>query len=160
MDDSPWLTRPDGTPGEAMAGCLGAAITAPSIHNTQPWLFRPHGSVVDVLVDRRRQLVVADPQGREMHVSVGAALFNLRTAMLAAARMPVVRLLPVPDEPDVVAPVSVGPAVPISADTRSLADAIPLRQTTRRPFWSARIPGAVLSALTATAEAHGARHHV
>lgn len=125
VEETPWLTRADGTPGPAMSACLEAAIAAPSIHNTEPWLFRPHGSAVDVLLDRTRQLQVADADGREMHVSVGAALFNLRAAIQARGRQPLVRLLPDPDQPDLAATVSVGRAAPVPADIRALAEAIP-----------------------------------
>ena len=44
-----WRTDGDGNPGSAMTACLEAAIAAPSIHNSQPWLFRAHGTAVDVL---------------------------------------------------------------------------------------------------------------
>ena len=88
-------------------------------------------------------------------MSVGAAMFDLHT-MLASGRMPVVRLLPVRGEPDVVATVSVGPPVAVSADVRTLADAIALRRTNRRPFWSARVPDDVLAAVTDAAEVEGA----
>ena len=76
-----------------------AASAAPSIHNTQPWLFRPRGRCVDVLVDRRRQLATLDPDGREMFVSVGAAVFNLRVAVRAGGPTNRVSLLPDPSEP-------------------------------------------------------------
>jgi nitroreductase len=139
--------------GPLMSACLRGAIAAPSIHNTQPWLFRPRATTIDVLVDRRRQLRVADPDGREMHVSVGAALFNLRVAMLAEGRQPMVRLLPDQDDPDLVATVTVGPAVRTPPDVRTLAEAIPRRQTNRRPFGSIPIPQPVLDAVVAAATA-------
>jgi nitroreductase len=82
MGEPGWYT-PDGAPGPAVRECLLAATAAPSIHNTQPWLFRLRGDTVDVLVDRRRQLHTLDPDGREMFVSVGAAMFNLRVAVRA-----------------------------------------------------------------------------
>ena len=129
VTDTAWTTGPDGTPGTAMAECLAAAVAAPSIHNTQPWLFRPRGTGVDVVVDRRRHLDVADPDGREMHISVGAALFNLRVAMLARGREPLVGLLPDPDRPDLAATVEVGPATAPDAWTRALAEAVDRRHT-------------------------------
>jgi hypothetical protein len=138
-----------------MSECLRAAIAAPSIHNTQPWLFRLHDTTVDVLVDYQRRLQVADPDGREMHVSVGAALFNLRVAMLAHGRQPLVRLLPDPDQPDLAAVVAVGPEAAVDADTRALAEAVPHRHTNRRPFGSAPIPEAVQAALVAAAQVEG-----
>lgn len=130
-----------------MAACLEAATRAPSVHNTQPWLFRPRGAAIDVLIDPRRQLKIADPDGREMHVSVGAALLNLRAAIHAAGRQPHVRLLPDQHQPDVVATVTIGPAVPAGPDAQALAEAIALRRTNRRPFGSTPIPHAVIAAL-------------
>jgi nitroreductase len=156
MADSARRASQSGSFGPALSACLRAATAAPSIHNSQPWLFRPRRTGVDVLVDRRRRLAVADPDGREMHVSVGAAVFNLRVAMLAAGSQPLVWLLPDPREPDLAATVVAGPAVPVPADVRALADAIPRRQTNRRPFWSMPVPDAVLDAMIAAARAEGA----
>jgi Nitroreductase family len=156
MTDSGWRTSGDGAPGRAMAACLRAAIAAPSIHNSQPWLFRPHGTAVDVLVDLSRHLTATDPDRREMYVSVGAAVLNLRIAMHAAGRQPLLRLLPDPDDPDLAATVSVGPAVAVTPEVRELADAIPRRQTNRRPFGSTPIPAPTLEKLTAAARAEAA----
>jgi nitroreductase len=156
MNDSAWRTSADGTPGPAMTACLQAAIAAPSIHNSQPWLFRPHGIAVDVLVDRSRHLTATDPDRREVYVSVGAAVLNLRLAVLAGGRQPLVRLLPDPDRPDLAATVGVGPAVAVTPDIRELADAIPRRQTNRRPFGSTPIPTRILDKLSAAARAEGA----
>jgi nitroreductase len=156
MKDSAWRTGGDGTPGPAMTACLEAALAAPSIHNSQPWLFRAHATAVDVLVDLRRHLPATDPDRREMYVSVGAAILNLRIAMLASGRQPLVRLLPDPDEPGLAATVNVGPAVAITPEVRELADAIPQRQTNRRPFGSTPIPARILEMLTAAARAEAA----
>jgi nitroreductase len=138
-----------------MVACLQAAIAAPSIHNSQPWLFRLHGAGVDVLADPKRRLDVADAEGRQMYESVAAALFNLRVAMLARGREPVVDILPDPAEPDLVATVTVGPAVEPEADIVALADAIPRRHTNRRPFGSTPLPDAARAALVAAARAEG-----
>jgi nitroreductase len=155
MTESAWRTGAGGHLGSAISACLQAAIAAPSIHNSQPWLFRPHGTTIDVLVDGRRQLEVTDPDRHEMYVSVGAALLNLRIAMLAAGRRPLLRLLPDPAQPDLAATVAVGPAMPVTPDIRALAEAIPRRQTNRRPFGSTPIPQSVLDAVTAAARAEG-----
>jgi nitroreductase len=156
MAQSQWFTGMAGPLDSVMSAAIRAAIAAPSLHNSQPWLFRPRGTTIDVLVDPRRQLPVADPDGREMHVSVGAALFNLRMAMLAEGRQPLVRLLPDPDEPDLAATVTVGPAVSAPAEIRTLAEAIPRRQTNRRPFGSTPIPQQILDAVVVAAAAEGA----
>ena len=77
---------------------LNAAVAAPSVHNTQPWLFRVSDGRVDLLADRTRQLREQDPEGRALLVSCGAALLNLRVATEHVGYEPHVELLP--DPPD------------------------------------------------------------
>jgi hypothetical protein len=62
---------------ETIEDCIRSATTAPSLHNSQPWLFRIGAGVIDVYADRRRQLEVLDPTGRELLISVGAAVLTL-----------------------------------------------------------------------------------
>jgi hypothetical protein len=62
------------------ATLLAAAIAAPSIHNTQPWLFHIGNDTVDVYADPTRQLTEQDPDGRAMVISCGAAVLNVRVA--------------------------------------------------------------------------------
>ncbi|MFD9127274.1 hypothetical protein ACFV0G_21350, partial [Kitasatospora sp. NPDC059571] len=73
-----------------------AAGAAPSLHNTQPWRFEAaaDGRTLAVYVDPARGLPLTDPDGRALHVSVGAAVFNLRVAARHLGRDPQVRLLP------------------------------------------------------------------
>jgi hypothetical protein len=65
-------------PAERLRHFLGYAVRAPSRHNSQPWLFEIEGDDLRILVDWRRSLKAADPQGREMVMACGAALENLR----------------------------------------------------------------------------------
>lgn len=67
-----------------MQALVQAATLAPSSHNTQPWLFRLEGEVIELLADRTRALPVNDPDDRELTISCGCALFNLRVAAAAA----------------------------------------------------------------------------
>jgi nitroreductase len=152
MSETGWLDV-DGRPGQELRQCLVAATAAPSIHNTQPWLFRLRGETVDVLVDRRRQLPRLDPDGREMLVSVGAAVFNLRLAVRAHGREARVRLLPDRHEPDLVASVFAQQAVAPPAAIVALAETIPRRHTNRRPFADKPVPHAVMAELSAAAAA-------
>ena len=54
---------------------VGAAVWAPSVHNTQLWWFTADGPEISLRPGAGRQLTVADPGGREMMISYGAALF-------------------------------------------------------------------------------------
>jgi hypothetical protein len=53
-----------------------------------------------VFADWGRRLEVIDPSGRELLISVGAAVFNLRVAMCHLDRVPSTRLCP--DELDLI----------------------------------------------------------
>lgn len=47
------------------------AILAPSSHNSQPWEFTVTGNEIAVGADESRWLEVADPEKRELYISVG-----------------------------------------------------------------------------------------
>jgi nitroreductase len=156
MPEQPWPHRPADTADQLLRVCLRAAAQAPSVHNTQPWLFRPRAGSVDVLADRRRQLAVLDPDGRELHMSIGAALLNLQVALHAHARASRVLLLPDPGQHDLCATVVIGPRTPASPSALTLYAAIPRRHTNRRPFAPVAVPDADLTALVAAAMAEDA----
>jgi nitroreductase len=155
MSESEWFVG-DGRPGQALRECLVAATAAPSIHNTQPWLFRLRGNTVDVLVDRYRQLPILDPEGREMLISIGAAVFNLRLALRAHGREARVRLLPDRQQVDLVATLSTQPATAPAAAAVALAETIPRRHTNRRPFANRPVPDQIMAELSAAAVAEQA----
>jgi nitroreductase len=156
MTGSAWSVSADGSLSGALRECLEAAVAAPSIHNSQPWRFRVSaGGGIDVYVDRSRRLSVIDPQGRGALISVGAALFNLRVAILARGSMPVFRLLPHGTDADVVASVVAGPPCRTLETAELLAAAIPLRRTNRHPFEDIAVPAEVLADLTDAADAEG-----
>ena len=60
--------------------CLRYAILAPSSHNAQPWRFRIDGNAVHVAAEESRWLRAADPDTRELFVSLGCAVENLVVA--------------------------------------------------------------------------------
>src|SRR5215831_12046053 len=65
-----------------------AAVWAPAVHNTQPWRFTAAGRQISLYADAGRQLRVADPDGREMMISCGAALFTARLALRSLGYIP------------------------------------------------------------------------
>jgi nitroreductase len=135
---------------------LHAATRAPSVHNTQPWLFVVAPSRIELYLDRERVLPVADPDAREAQLSCGAALFNLTVALRAAGQGVVTALVPDPDRPDILARVRVGGDRPASAEVSSLAGAIDGRATNRRPFHERAVPLPHRRVLAGAAEAEGA----
>jgi nitroreductase len=151
------LADPDGVLTPVTRAWLRSALAAPSIHNTQPWRFRVTGRHIDVFADHSRRLRVVDPRGRELLISVGAALLNLRVAMLADRRTAMLRVMPGAGEPDLVARVWPGPVTSVSETAHLLAQAIPRRHTNRRPFDATAVPAEVLADLCAAAAVEGAR---
>ena len=79
---------------EAVDALLRAAVLAPSSHNTQPRLLAVEPGVVQGGADRTRALPVNDPDDRELVMSCGAALFNLRVAATYAGASPTGSALP------------------------------------------------------------------
>jgi nitroreductase len=131
------------------------AALAPSVHNTQPWRFRLTGDCLELRADRTRRLAVLDPTCRQLMISCGCALFNARTLLAAAGYQPDVRRLPVPDDPDLLARITVAPGAdgsPIAA----LNAVMESRQTNRRQFSSDPVPAELVDELMAAAEAEGA----
>jgi nitroreductase len=131
---------------------LRAAVLAPSTHNTQPWLFRCTSAGIELRADPERRLPVVDADQRELVMSCGAALFNLRVAIHSLGIHPATTLLPRRTEPGLLAVVR--PFGARAAETRvtRLARAIPLRHTNRSPFTAATVPPSLLGALRTAAE--------
>lgn len=88
------------------------AVTAPSMHNAQPWAFRfVRGSgLLQLRRDPARAMPVTDLGHRAQHLSCGAALFNLRVAAAHAGWEPQVDPLPAPDEPELLADIRFRPS--------------------------------------------------
>lgn len=131
---------------------LGSALLAPSTHNTQSWLFRCTPAGFELHADPERALPVVDPDQRELVMSCGAALFNLRAAIHALGFHPATTLLPRRGEPNLLARVNPLTARPVEARMARLAEAIPLRHTNRLPFTATAVPPSVLAALRSAAE--------
>jgi len=133
------------------------AALAPSSHNAQPWRFGLIESGIEVFADRSRALPVLDPDDRELVMSCGAAVLNLRIAIRALGHRDLVEVLPEPSMPDLVARVLLGPTHPPRPEETALCAAIPARRTTSRAFEARSVPVPIVARICAAAAEEGAR---
>jgi hypothetical protein len=143
--EDPWQVSRDifpqaGSPDEKLCFLLNYAVLAPSILNTQPWKFHIEEGSVKLRADRERMLPVVDPEGREVLLSCGAALFNLCTAMRSFGHAAEMTILPDPHDRNLLAVVTLGAALVPSDLDWQLCDAIPKRRTVRRSFENRPLP--------------------
>ncbi|GAA2730814.1 Acg family FMN-binding oxidoreductase [Actinocorallia aurantiaca] len=148
-----------------MRAAIEAAVWAPSVNNTQPWWFGTSaygqdGARVSLHSDSERRLDIADPDGREMLVSCGAALFTLRLAVQARGYEPRVRVLPEPDRPGLLADLVIDPAAEaepgVGPEIERLYRQVKVRRSHRGAFEQRVVPTAVLTALREEAHREGA----
>jgi nitroreductase len=145
---------------EVLAEAAAAAGAAPSIHNTQPWRWLAHQDALDLYAERTRQLTATDPDGRMLAISCGAALHHARVALAAVGWQAVVVPLPDPAQPDLLARITLGDAVPISPEAMRRYQTTQLRRTDRRPVTRQTVPRPVLDTLAQTADGEGAHLHI
>jgi hypothetical protein len=157
-----WPTRP-AEPGPAqpvltpdeVAGVISLAARAPSLHNSQPWKFRPLRDCIELLADPDRQLTAVDPAGRELMISCGAAVFGLRLGLRRLGALPGTALLPDPAQPLLLARVRPAGHAPRTPEEADLIAAVPHRHTHRGPFSPGEVPVRLLESLVADAAAEG-----
>jgi nitroreductase len=111
-----------------------AATRAPSYRNTQPWSFRVAARQVEVYVDRTRSCPVADPEGRQLFVGLGAAVFGVRLALSRLRLRPVVGLSRNLSHPDLAAAVVAAGPVHAPDEEDRLHDELGRRRTVWAPF--------------------------
>ena len=133
-------------PADSVGNLLATAARAPSILNTQPWLFRVTTHTIELYADPSRRLR-SDLAGREMLISCGAALFGLRLAIRALGYQPVVSLLPEPEQPGLLAAVRLGAREQVTSRERCMIDALPRRHTHRGGFSPDPLPRGLLIGL-------------
>lgn len=142
--------------GSALDAAVRAATQAPSVYGTRPWTVRRAGDRITVGTDPDRRLTVSDPDARQQLVSCGAALFTVVVALRAHGVRPVVRELPDPDRPGLLAEVLPTEAAEPTAEDRMLYESIGLRRTHRGPFPADVDDVRTVRALVSAAAAEGA----
>lgn len=150
----------NGTVEEKLKFILNYAILAPSSHNTQPWLFKIDSEAIYLYADWSRGLFVADPQGRELIISCGTALFNLHIALHHFGYQGQITTFPDPKKTNLLACIRLGYPITESTDDKLLFHAIPKRHTNRQNYqwWDA--PQSLLRWLQLDAEQEGAWLHI
>jgi hypothetical protein len=138
-----------------MEQILSLAGRAPSIHNSQPWLWRVHGERVYLFGDPTRRLEATDPEGRNLVLSCGAALHHLQVVANALGRTARVRRMPDPGNPWHLATVTISSS-PVGPGTDLTLDTVRRRRTDRRRFTSWPVPDGRLNRLAAEATLWGA----
>ena len=133
------------------------ACLAPSVHNTQPWRFTWDGTSYELFADTERGLTASDPDGRELVMSCGAALYNLRLALRKLGYDANVAVLPDVHEPRLLARITVAEAAPADPLERRSFAAMTRRHTHRGAFDDQPLAPDVAVALQRAAELESAQ---
>ncbi len=144
------------TAAEVARRVVTEAVWAPSVHNTQPWRFSVGDHELCLHADADRKLVVADPDGREMLISCGAALFTVRLALRSLGYIPSVLVLPDPGDRLLVARVSWPQRAPASSYEWHLFGQVRRRRTHRGAFDLGPLSPGLLATLRQGATRDGA----
>ncbi len=133
---------PRSSPIEAQLGfLLRYAILAPSSRNSQPWAFSVQGNRIYLLADFRRDQSVADPNRRELYISLGCTLENLLVAAEHFGFRHGVTYFPEQGHADLVATVTFAPGgAPSQARAGATVSAILRRHNDNGVFRSAPVP--------------------
>jgi hypothetical protein len=146
------MTTPDVPTAEELEHLVFMATCAPSVHNTQPWQFVPTSEGLLLQADRSRQLVVLDPDSRELLMSCGTAVHHLQVAARAMGLDTEIELFPEGGVPDTVAQLRLSRGTPASDAQIAMAVAILHRHTHRGRFTGELVPETLLDALRVAVE--------
>jgi hypothetical protein len=158
--DDPWQVDsanfPEkGSTRDKLSFLLNYAALAPSILNTQPWRFRITSDAVALFADTSRRLPITDPDMRELTISCGAALLNLRVAARSFGYDLACATFPDTGQPELLAQARLRRIATTPTDRR-LRDAITARRTIRGAFADQLLPKELTDALSRASNHEGA----
>jgi nitroreductase len=135
-----------------------AADAATSIHGTRPWRFSVASpDVVELHFDLDRFLWIADPKGRALRISCGAALFNVRLALRESGYRALVSPSQDPaGSPTLVASIQLAPGAPPNAAEREMLRVLRARHPSRPPLPGRQAPEAGIVVMEQEAAHEGA----
>ncbi|MEU8075275.1 nitroreductase family protein [Catellatospora citrea] len=139
---------------EALVEAARDSLAAPSVFNTQPWIWRTSADSLQLFADEHRRLAT-DPDGRQLLISCGCALHHARVALAATGLVPVVQLRHAGAPGGPLAVVTVQERMPYDKQV-NLYRAMRRRRTDRRAFTAEPVSSATISTLVAAAERQGA----
>ena len=140
---------------ERLRFLLQWAVLAPSRNNTQPWLFEIEGDELQIYADPTRALPVSDPDGRQLFMSCGAALVNLRLAAAHFGHATSVELIPGVRRDGLLARIRLEERTASTPELEELFRAIPRRRTNRLPLDGREPPDGLVTALLRDARSEG-----
>ena len=125
-----------------------AAAHAPSIYNSSPWWFSTVGNAICVRADSERTVPIADPTGRELTISCGAAALTARVALRYLGLISEVTVLPDPGIANLLVRLRWGDERKDPGNyERRLFDEIAARANHRGGFPTDRLPPGLMSTL-------------
>lgn len=151
------------TPTEmaATAALRRAAIRAThafSVHETQPWRMELGSDRLEIHADPARRMEALDPSGRQLMLSLGAAVFAARAALAASGFDAAVSRLPDPSRPNLAARISIeGPAGPgMHHPAGSYDELVERRQSYPQYISDGQVPAGTLAAFEEATTREGA----
>ncbi|WP_439344305.1 Acg family FMN-binding oxidoreductase [Vacuolonema iberomarrocanum] len=136
---------------ETVTSILQSAVLAPSSHNTQPWHFEVDDQTISLYADRTRALPANDPEDRELTISCGCALMNLRVAAAHGNWAANYELLPNSEDEDLLAVVQLYSTEPSNSSEAELFSAIAHRRTYRKRFAPREVSRSIIEELVQAA---------
>lgn len=118
---------------ETVRSALSLAVRAPSVHNSQPWVWRVGDESIHLFANPELQLRHTDPDARDLILSCGAALNHCAVAFAALGWQSKIHRFPNPADPSHLAAVEFHRYPETELDV-ALAAAIPRRRTDRRRY--------------------------